>query len=55
MDIIPLVICFISGITSGAVVGILTAGLFTQRKLARKEKETWAQAENFYRHASRRA
>lgn len=50
MDLLILAIMFISGIVSGAIVGFLTAAAFTQRKLERKEKQTWAQAENFYRH-----
>lgn len=55
MELTILTICFASGIASGVIVGFLTAGLFTQRKLSQKEKETWAQAENFYRRTSARS
>lgn len=55
MELTILTICFISGTTTGVIAGFLTAGFFTHRKLVQKEKETWAQAENFYRQKAARS
>lgn len=55
MELTILAIMFISGTVSGTIAGVFIAGLFTQRKLTQKEKETWAQAENFYRRAASRS
>jgi len=54
-QLIILSIPFLCGIVPGVAIGLAVAGMFMQRKLAEREKSTWAQAMRFYAIREREA
>jgi len=52
-QLIILSIPFLCGIVPGIAIGLGIAGLFVQRKLAEREKSTWATAMRFYARLQR--